>query len=170
MWDRQGVESYEAHNPHAMSNCHTAPAPITRLTKRVGLFIIMRGGSGVLSDRPMGGLTAGGGEERGSILLCSMHDPCGVQNLQLMAGRSVMPSPPEKLVPRTDGDERPERARVSKRLKSKSKGTRIKPTKGAQPENLVPGRSRITRAGVDLQPTLGFDTTACDCGEENIGR
>ena len=78
-------------------------------------------GPGVLSDRPMGGLTAGGGEERGSILLCSMHDPCGVQNLQLMAGRSVMPSPPEKLVPRTDGDERPERARVSKRLKSKSK-------------------------------------------------
>ena len=44
-----------------------------------GPFIIMRGGPGVLSDRPMGGLTAGGGEERGSILLCSMHDPCGVQ-------------------------------------------------------------------------------------------
>ena len=42
-----------------------------------------------------------------------------------MAGRSPVPSPPEKLVPRTDGDERPERARVSKRwpkrLKSKSK-------------------------------------------------
>ena len=65
------------------------------------------------------GLAAAGGEEPGSILLCSMHDPCGVQNLQLMAGRSVMPSPPEKLVPWTDGDERLERARVSKRLKSK---------------------------------------------------
>ena len=114
-----------------------------------GPFIIMRGGPGVLSDRPMGGLTAGGGEERGSILLCSMHDPCGVQNLQLMAGRSVMPSPPEKLVPRTDGDERPERARVSKRLKSES-SKRRKPSSrpsalGTRPLRLLP-LSHGTRA------------------------
>ena len=42
-----------------------------------------------------------------------------VQNVQLMAGRSLAPSPPEKFVPRTC--ESFERARVPKRLKSKSK-------------------------------------------------
>ena len=59
-------------------------------------------------------MAAGGGEEAVSIPLCLMHDPPGLQNFQLMAGRAPVPFPPEKLVPQTCVSS--ERERVSKRL------------------------------------------------------